>query len=378
MGVARIEEIIQTVKVLGRVRVRDQKEGIAPGFLSVFCEFKEEVNPSLLPVEHRPEVSAKPWKIIVACSDEARQTGFEGKLADLLVQEGKSLLDLRAMFSSSSSESGTPESIIRAVSDLLEKTSKPVSDGSAYRRLRTFSGAVPTPGGEEALESWMDQARMMVMECDCSDREKRRRIIESFRVRIGESAEDLYFVFRLLRQDLGETLSDFLMRLEKALTKVVKKGGLSSRGSADKARVEQLIRGAVESDLLLLQLRLRERREDPPDFLALLNEIREEEETEAARHSLGVTAKPVPRPRQKMTNIAVRELQAEIQELRMQVAESPSKMPVAERASREVMSKRETDLSPEVLALKKQVQRLEEQLTSLSFRQSPQGTRHTQ
>lgn len=170
----------------------------------------------------------------------------------------------------------------------------------------------------------------------------------------SESAEDLYFVFRLLRQDPGETLSDFLMRLEKALTKVVKKGRLSSRGSVDKARVEQLIRGAVESDLLLLQLR----REDPPDFLALLNEIREEEESEAARHSLGVTAKPVPRPRQKMTNFAVRELQAEIQDLRMQVAESPSKVPVAEAESREVMIKRENDLSPEVLALKKQVQRL--------------------
>lgn len=55
---------------------------------------------------------------------------------------------------------------------------------------------------------------------------------------------------------------------------------------ADRARVEQLLRGAVESDMMMLKLRLRERRESPPTFLKLLNEIREEEETEAARRKL--------------------------------------------------------------------------------------------
>ncbi|KAI7814030.1 hypothetical protein IRJ41_006648 [Triplophysa rosa] len=392
VGVARIEETIQTIKALGRVRVRDQKEGITPDFLLVLCECKEEVNPSRLPVELRPEGSEKPWKIIVASTAEAPPAGFAVKLSDLLAQEGKSLADLRAMFAPAGSDAGSPEAIIRAVSDLLEKTSKPVSDGSVYRRLRTFSGTIPTPGGEEALESWMDQARMMVVECDCSEKEKRRRVIESLRgsaldivkaVRFSnpdatslkylealegafgtsESAEDRYFAFRLLRQDPGEALSDFLMRLEKLLTRVVEKGGLSSRGSADKARVEQLIRGAVESDLLLLQLRLRERREDPPTFLTLLNEIREAEESEAARHSLSVTVKPIPRPRQKLTNLAVRD---------------PLKAPVVERESKAVTNKRESEITPKVLALKKQVQRLEEQLTSLSVRQSPQMTKNTQ
>jgi len=42
----------------------------------------------------------------------------------------------------------------------------------------------------------------------------------------------------------------------------------------DLVRVEQLIRGAVESDLMLLQLRLRERKNHPPNFLTLLNEVR--------------------------------------------------------------------------------------------------------
>ncbi|KAG1952160.1 paraneoplastic antigen Ma1 [Pimephales promelas] len=406
--VARIEETIQKVKALGRVRVRDSKEGPTPGFLLVLCECKEVVDPSRVPVEVIPEGGETPWKIIVAKSAESPSDGFAEKLAKLLTQEGKSFTDLQAMFSTPSSNAGSPEAIIRAVGELLEKTSKPVSDGGAYRRLRTFSGIVPTPAGEEALESWMDQARMMITECECSEKEKRRRIIESLKgsaldvvkaVRFSspdatslqylealegafgtpESGEDLYFAFRLLRQNPGEALSDFLKRMEKSLTKVAQKGGLPWK-NLDQTRVEQLIRGAVESDLMLLQLRLRERRGNPPTFLTLLNEIREAEESEAARHSLGFTVKPVPRPRERQSSLAVvRELKAEIEELRTKVAEGSSKvtMPEVMMEPKPIPRKRGGDTSgdSEVLSLRKQVQRLEEQLASLSIRQSPQMTR---
>lgn len=108
----------------------------------------------------------------------------------------------------------------------------------------------------------------------------------------SESGEDLYFAFCLLRQCPGEALSDFLRRVEKSLTKVVQRGGLSPQ-MVDRVRVEQLIRGAVESDMMLLQLRLRERKTQPPTFLALLNEIREAEESEAARQKIRTTVKTV-------------------------------------------------------------------------------------
>ncbi len=406
LEVAHIEETVQAVKALGRVRVRDYKEGTTPGIQLVLCECKEVVDPSRLPVEIIPEGGGKPWKMVAAKTAESQPAGFAEKLSKLLLQEGKSVSDLQAMFSSPSSNAGSPEAIIRAVGELLEKTSKPVSDGSAYRRLRIFSGTVPTPTGEEALETWMDQARMMVMECECSEKEKRRRIIESLKgstldvvkaIRFAnpdatslqylealegvfgtpESGEDLYFAFRMLRQDPGEALSDFFMRMEKSLTRVAQKGGLPGH-NIDRTRIEQLIRGAVESDLLLLQLRLRERRENPPTFLALLNEIREAEESEAARHSLGATAKPVPRPRQKLSGLAaVRELKAEIQELRTKVTEGPSKVPASEvmLESKPIQSRRggDTSADSEVHSLRRQVQRLEEQLVSLSVRQSLQS-----
>lgn len=195
----------------------------------------------------------------------------------------------------------------------------------------------------------------------------------------AESGEDFYFAFRLLRQNPGEALSDFLKRIEKSLTRVVQKGGLTWK-NVDRTRVEQLIRGAIESDLLLLQLRLRERRENPPTFLALLNEIREAEESEAARYKMGVTVKTGSRPQQKQS-LAVSELKAEIQELRSKVTEGPSRFPESEvmvELKPDPSRKRVDTQNPEVHSLKKQVKRLEEQLASLSVRQSSLLTKDPQ
>lgn len=87
----------------------------------------------------------------------------------------------------------------------------------------------------------------------------------------AESGEELYFAFRLLQQQSGEKLSDFLRRLEQSLGRVVQRGGLPP-GYADKARLEQLLRRAIASDLMLVNLCLRERREKPPTFLQLLRD----------------------------------------------------------------------------------------------------------
>lgn len=212
----------------------------------------------------------------------------------------------------------SPEAVIRAVGELLEKTKN--RDATAYKRLRVFSGVSPTPAGEESLENWIEQAKLIIAECDCTEKEKRKRLVESLKgpapeiikaVRLSteyasaseylsalesafgasESGDDLYFAFRLLRQNHGEALSAFLCRLEKSLTKVVQRGGLQAK-DMDKVRIEQLLRGTVESDMMLLKLWLRERKEAPPTFLTLLTGIREEE-NEIARRKLYVTAKSV-------------------------------------------------------------------------------------
>lgn len=63
----------------------------------------------------------------------------------------------------------------------------------------------------------------------------------------AETAGDLYFAFRLLQQQLQEKVSNFLKQLEQSLSNVMSYGSIEAR-RADRARVEQLIRGAVYSD----------------------------------------------------------------------------------------------------------------------------------
>ncbi|XP_067266693.1 uncharacterized protein [Chanodichthys erythropterus] len=397
--VAIIEDTVQTVKVLGRVRVRDSKLGPSPGTLLVICECREVIDPARIPAELQRPDGEESWKVVVVPVDVSASE-FSKKLSKFLTDEGKSMTDVQALFSPHSSSS--PESIIRAVGELLEKTTKSSGETNAYRRLRIFSGTIPMPSGEESLENWIEQARLMTEECECSEKEKRRRIMESVKgpaldiikaVRLSspeasasqylealentfgtsESGEDLYFAFRLLRQFPGEALSNFLRRMEKSLTKVVQRGGLSLQ-MMDRTRVEQLIRGAVESDLMLLQLRLRERREQPPTFLELLNEIKEAEENEAARHKINTSVKPI---QLKQDDDVIRQLQAEIQELKSRFGEDPNPVSVSsmrvDQKDKPEKKRVDTHGESEVLVLKRQVQQLQQQLAVMSISSTAQS-----
>lgn len=136
----------------------------------------------------------------------------------------------------------------------------------------------------------------------------------------AESGDDLYFAFRLMQQQQGEKLSDFLRQLERSLVKVVQRGGLP-QSCQDRTRVEQLLRGAVASDLMLIQLRLRERKYNPPTFLQLLSEIRSEEEYEASRLKLKTSVHPVQTKQVGDAKLAeIQHLKAEVKELKSLVA----------------------------------------------------------
>uniref|UniRef100_A0AAY4BXB6 CCHC-type domain-containing protein n=1 Tax=Denticeps clupeoides TaxID=299321 RepID=A0AAY4BXB6_9TELE len=316
--VIEIEETLHTIECLGRLRVRGKtfKSNLQRFF--VLCECKESIDAKLVPPQIWPHPDAVPWLVVTACDDAPDADEFSTKLKLLLQSEGKTMSDVQAMFSTDT-ESPAPTSLLRAVGDLLDRIGKTSSDGGSFRRLRIFSGTFPTPVGEESFDLWNEQAYLMISECDCSDKEKKRRIMESIRgpalevIKVArddapdlssrdyvnalerafgsaESGEDLYFTFRLMQQLPREKLSDFVRRLEKPLSKVLQKGGISL-ADKDRVRVEQLLRGAdPRADLKLLQLRLRERLSNPPNFLQLLSEIRTEEEYEDSRaNTVGVT-----------------------------------------------------------------------------------------
>lgn len=282
-AVADVVVSLECVKVLGRVRYKLR------AFVShcdvILCECQNLVDPKTAPPEICPINGGTPWKVTLLTPTPAPPApeDFTLKLMSLLQDEGKSLADLQPLLEKSTPAQSDPTSIIRAVGELLEKTMRPPPEN----RLSVFSGVMPTPSGEETLENWLGQAHLMLAECDGTSKEKKKRIVESVRgpafeiiqaVRcndpdarpeeylaalenafgITKSGEDLYFAFRSMQQKSGERLSDYLRRLEKALSKAIQKGGLSPT-ARNRARVEQLLRGAApEFDILILQLRLKE------------------------------------------------------------------------------------------------------------------------
>ncbi|XP_041930265.1 paraneoplastic antigen Ma1 homolog [Alosa sapidissima] len=310
---------------------------------------------------------------------------------------GKRVVGRRPLSPGDEAAAKSTEAILRAVSDLLSKTSKSSSEHGSYRRLQTFSGLLPTPAGEEQFDHWLGQARLMVEECDCSRKEKRRRLMESLRgpapdivnaarasdpdvtpedclealehaFGTAESGEELFFAFRLLQQQSGEKLSDFLRRLEQSLNRVVQRDGLPL-GCADKARLEQLLRGAIASDLMLVNLRLRERKAKPLTFLQLLKEIRTEEEFEASRKKITpVVQSGNVRQNADVKQTDIQNLKSEIKELKALVAAVVSKPVQDTSASSEKISPNvvysECSLDSDVAALKKQMKRLQQKVTN--------------
>ncbi|XP_048108990.1 uncharacterized protein LOC125300872 [Alosa alosa] len=390
LEVAKIEEELHTVRCWGRVRVRGTKPYRDGDGVLVLCECKEVIDPRVVPPEVRPNDGAV-WKIITHAQQPTPQApaeDFSAKLQRFLMSEGKTLADIQSL-------SSTDESVLRAMVDVVSRTTKSQAESQGYRRLRIFSGITPTPAGEESLEYWLEQATLMVQESEFTEQEKRQRILECLRgpaleivksLRLSkqgataqefldaldsafgsaESAEDLYFSFRLIQQKSGEKLSDYVRRIEPFLAKVVKKGGVSA-SDKDKVRVEQLLRGAIDSDLMLLQLSLKERRSKPPNFLDLLSEIRAEEECQQTRKKVNARIRNVAACNDSVDDdVSIEVLKADFKALKTQVFEmskSSANEGVSAHASMPSPSHSGYDKS-EAAALRKNVRRLGRKLKS--------------
>ncbi len=247
--VSKIEETMHSVKTLGRVRVRGRMYSQESQSLIVLCECREKVHAERIPLDVLSADGSDPW---ILSANRMEGTVLDGGGESFVSPDESGQREAHQESSSPNLlNASTPESIIRAVGDLLAKTTKISSDSSSFRRLRTFSGITPIPAGEDNLENWIEQAMLMVEESDRSEKEKKLRIVESLRgpaleiiqaVRFtnseaspkeylaaiesafgsSESGEDLYFKFRALRQRHGECLSDFLRRLEKIWSELYK------------------------------------------------------------------------------------------------------------------------------------------------------------
>lgn len=164
--ISEIEETLETVKSLGHVRVSGRRFNTKLDRLTVLCDSREKIDPTKILSEVKHPTTEDSWPVIIVPESSASSRDAQIPL--------KVILD-------SSTSSGSAESIIRTVGDVLLKLEKLSNENTSCRHLRMFTSTLPTPAAEEALEHWLELARLMVVESDCFERQKRRRIMESLR-----------------------------------------------------------------------------------------------------------------------------------------------------------------------------------------------------
>uniref|UniRef100_A0A3Q1CJ56 CCHC-type domain-containing protein n=1 Tax=Amphiprion ocellaris TaxID=80972 RepID=A0A3Q1CJ56_AMPOC len=266
-----------------------------------------------------------PWPVHVLPVSR-REEEFKDKLLSFLKQEGKTVADVRGFLEPSALDVNT--ALINALSSLVDKCNIAPVDTHGYRKLRMFSGAKPTPSGEEEYDAWAEQTMHLLEEWQCGDTVKKQRIVESLKgpaadivrflrtqnptatsydymqaleVAFGttESASDLLVRFRHTFQNDGEKLSSYLLRLDKLLHCVFRKGGVKI-SEMDQLRIDQIVKGALPSDMIALRIRMTHKLRAPPTFSELLKEVREEEDVLQSRNDVKSTVVSntvsVPRP----------------------------------------------------------------------------------
>ncbi|XP_045394736.1 paraneoplastic antigen Ma6F-like [Lemur catta] len=186
----------------------------------------------------------------------------------------------------------------------------PLLKTQAYQELRTFSGSEQPGCGEESFESWLDHAKdMLGLWCHMSERERRRRLLES----LGGPALDLMcgllaenpdtpvqdclaalmqvfgnkdtrmtarLKFLTCSQRPEENLFAYVVRLEGLLHEAMEKGAFHP-AIADQVRARQVLLQARPNAMLQDKLRRMRLERRLPGFLGLLRLIRETEAWEA-------------------------------------------------------------------------------------------------
>lgn len=317
-----IMKVLNTVKAFGRTKIHGRRGDTTGRKLFILVQISTELEPSAAPPEVGIEGEVGPWTVhfVKSLAISESDAEFHSKLWALLQKEGKSLKDIRAILPDDPApKPDVNVDLVSAIGKLVDKCCQGPSDGPSYRKLRLFSGLKPVPPGEEEYEAWMEMATQMISEWQCSDAVKKQRIVESLKgaaadiVRFlkvsntsatatdylvaletaygtTESGPDLMAKFRHTYQEDGEKLSVFLCRLDKLLHRALLKEGIAAE-AMNRARMEQLIKGALTNYMVALRVRLSHTLQNPPSFSKLLKEVREEENWVSTREDVRKTPK---------------------------------------------------------------------------------------
>ncbi|KAL7824891.1 hypothetical protein SRHO_G00343510 [Serrasalmus rhombeus] len=294
---------LNTVKAIGKTRIVEKCFDTNTKTDFVLVQTSATVTGQTLPNAIGIPGKVGPWPLhVLPAVTEFEQ--FQAKLLSFLQSEGKSIADVKGLLNPPSLDVNA--ALVNAISSLVDKCNAAPADTQSYRKLRMFSGVRPTPSGEEEYDAWAEQTIHMLEEWQCGDSVKKQRIVESLRgpaadiIRFSraqnpnatsndymqaletafgttESSADLLVKFRSTFQIEGEKLSMYLLRLDKLLHCVFRKGGLQL-SDMNRLRTEQVVRGALPHDMTAMRIRMTHKLREPLTFSELLKEVREEED----------------------------------------------------------------------------------------------------
>uniref|UniRef100_A0A672GLY3 CCHC-type domain-containing protein n=1 Tax=Salarias fasciatus TaxID=181472 RepID=A0A672GLY3_SALFA len=299
-----LKEVLSSVKILGKTRIIDKRPDMTSKTVFVLVQTVTDVTEQTLPDQVGIPGEVGPWPVHVIPATKLKQEDFQAKLLSFLEHEGKSISDVKELLTPSSLDVNT--ALVNAISSLVDKCNAPSADIQSYRKLRMFSGVRPTPVGEEEYDAWAEQTTHMLEEWQCSDSIKKQRVVESLKgpaadiIRFlraqnpnataddymqaletafgtTETSSDLLVKFRQTFQSEGEKLSMYLLRLDKLLHCIFRKGGLQL-ADMNRLRIEQVVRGASPDDMIAMRIRMTHKLRPPPSFSDLLKDVREEED----------------------------------------------------------------------------------------------------
>ncbi|XP_073773333.1 zinc finger CCHC domain-containing protein 12-like [Danio rerio] len=200
-----------------------------------------------------------------------------------------------------------PPEVQRLVVEHVVRSGEGVAQAHIPMRLRLFSGRKPRPANETDYDTWRSSVDLVLKDPAISDLHGSRKILDSLLPPAAdvikqlsadaapsaylqlldsafgtvEDGDELFAKFMNTLQDAGEKPSAYLYRLQAALNIAIKRGGVLA-SEADRHLLKQFCRGCWD-DGLIADLRLAQKRDDPPTFAQLLLMLRTEEDKHTAK-----------------------------------------------------------------------------------------------
>lgn len=202
-----------------------------------------------------------------------------------------------------------PPAVQRVVVEHVMRANEAMSPMHSSFRLRPFSGKFPRPNSELDFDTWRANVDLFLTDPSMSDLHRTRKILDSLLPPATdvikhvspqalpsvylqlldsvygsvEDGDELLAKFMGTLQNHDEKPSDYLNRLQVALSAVVRRGGIAE-SERNRYLLKQFCRGCW-NDGLIADLQLERKTNAPPSFAELVLLIRTEEDRQASKHN---------------------------------------------------------------------------------------------